>query len=548
MKQSIYILNFLLIAFSTTFLSGCFKGKKVDLIIHNARIHSLNDADAIFEAIAIKDGKIVEIGAERQILNRYTSSEEIDAEGKDVYPGFTDAHGHIMSLVKKKLGLDVTGVRSFDEVLIRIEKYQSRNKRTFIIGRGWDQSLWNTNEMPTNEQLNKLYPTTPICLTRVDGHAMLVNDALLRKVKIIPTTEIEGGEILVKEGKCTGILIDNAMNAVTKILPSYSKNEIQKTILEIQNELFQYGITGVHEAGIEFEEIAYFKELIDQKKLQLNIYAMLLPSTKNIEFAKKNGIYTYKNLLIRSFKVFGDGSLGSRGAYLKKEYADEHQHFGSLTTSFTEMKRIALICESIGYQMNTHAIGDSTNRIVLDLYKMIYEVNKDHRWRIEHAQVLDPIDFKLFSDYAVFPSVQPAHAVSDMRWAETRLGKTRLKGAYAYKKLLNQAGMLAIGTDFPIESFNPFLTIHAAVQRMNEENSPSNGFLSNEAITLDQCINGMTKWAAFASFQENELGTLEKGKDATFTILDYPISSSSEFKQNYAYMTFIIGKKVYTTE
>ena len=198
--------------------------------------------------------------------------------------------------------------------------------------------------------------------------------------------------------------------------------------------------------------------------------------------------------------------------------------------------------------MNTHAIGDSTNRIVLDLYKMIYEVNKDHRWRIEHAQVLDPIDFKLFSEYAVFPSVQPTHAVSDMRWAETRLGKTRLKGAYAYKTLLNQTGMLAIGTDFPIESFNPFLTIHAAVHRMNEENSPSNGFLSNEAITLEECIKGMTKWAAFASFQENELGTLEKGKDATFTILDYPISSSSEFKQNYAYMTFIKGKKVYTTE
>jgi predicted amidohydrolase YtcJ len=548
MKQFTYILNFLLIAFSTTLLSGCFKGKKVDLIIHNARIHTLNDADAIFEAIAIKDGKIVEIGAERQILNRYTSTEEIDAEGKDLYPGFTDAHGHIMSLVKKKLGLDLTGTRSFDEVLIRIEKYQSRNKRTFIIGRGWDQSLWNTNEMPANEQLNKLYPTTPICLTRVDGHAMLVNDALLRKIKLGPTAEIAGGEILVKEGKYTGILIDNAMNAVTKILPSYSKNEIQKTILEIQNELFQYGITGVHEAGIEFEEIGYFKELIDQKKLQLNIYAMLLPSTKNIEFAKKNGIYTYKNLLIRSFKVFGDGSLGSRGAYLKKEYTDEHQHFGSLTTSYPEMKRIALICESIGYQMNTHAIGDSTNRIVLDLYKMIYEVNKDHRWRIEHAQVLDPIDFKLFSEYAVFPSVQPTHAVSDMRWAETRLGKTRLKGAYAYKTLLNQTGMLAIGTDFPIESFNPFLTIHAAVHRMNEENSPSNGFLSNEAITLEECIKGMTKWAAFASFQENELGTLEKGKDATFTILDYPLSSSSEFKQNYAYMTFIKGKKVYTTE
>lgn len=541
-------LNCLLITCLTTFLSSCFKGKRVDLVIHNARIHTLNEENAIFQAIAIKDGKIVEIGAERQILNRYTSDEEIDAGGKDIYPGFTDAHGHIMSLTRKKLGLDVTGTRSFDELLLRIEKYQARNNRTFIIGRGWDQSLWNTPEMPTNEKLNELYPTIPICLTRVDGHAMLVNDVLLRKANITPNTYIEGGEIIQKEGKCTGLLIDNAMNAITNILPSYSKNDLKKTILEIQDELFQYGITGVHEAGIEFDEMSYFKELVDHNKLLLNIYAMLIPTEKNIAFAKKKGIYKNKNLLIRSFKVFGDGSLGSRGAYLKKEYSDQHNHFGALTTPIEEMKRIALICESTGYQMNTHAIGDSTNRLILDIYKMIYEVNKDHRWRIEHAQVLDPIDFKLFSDYGVFPSVQPTHAVSDMRWVEARLGKTRLNGAYAYKTLLNQAGMIAIGTDFPIESFNPFLTIHAAVQRMDIDNSPSNGFLSNEAISLDDCINGMTKWAAFASFQEDELGTLEKGKDATFAIFDHPIISSSEFKQNYAYMTFIKGKKVYTTE
>ena len=541
-KNNILFLSLLVL------LTSCFKGKKVDLIIHNARIHSLNESDAIFEAVAIKDGKIVELGAERQILNRYTSDDEVDAGGKDVYPGLTDAHGHIMSLVRKKLGLDVTGARSLDEVLIRIEKYQARNNRKFIIGRGWDQSLWNTNEMPTNEKLNQLFPTTPICLTRVDGHAMLVNDAMLRKVNITSSSKFEGGQIILKDGKCTGILVDNAMNVVLKALPSYSKNDIKNTILEIQNELFQYGITGVHEAGIEFEEIAYFKELIDAKKLDLNIYAMLVPSEKNIAFARKNGIYTHKNLLIRSFKVIGDGALGSRGAFLKKEYADQHNHFGALVTPISEMKRIALICKSVNYQMNTHAIGDSTNHLILDLYKMIYATKKDHRWRIEHAQVVDPSDYKLFSQYQVFPSVQPTHAVSDMRWAETRLGKGRVNSAYSYKSLLNQTGMFAIGTDFPIESFNPFLTIHAAVQRMNKDNSPSNGFQMNEAISLNECIKGMTLWAAIAAFQERQLGTLEKGKDATLAIFDFPVGTSREFRQNYAYMTFIKGKKVYTTE
>lgn len=533
---------------SILFLSSCYKGKSVDLVIHNARIHSMNDKDEVFEAIAVKDGKIVELGPNRQILNKYKSDEEIDAGGKDIYPGFTDAHGHIISLAKQKLGLDLVGTRSYEELIVRLEKYQQKKNRSFIIGRGWDQSLWNTKEMPSNKKLNSLFPAIPVCLYRIDGHAILVNDALLRQANITPDSKVEGGFIMLKDGKCTGLLIDNAMNSVLSLLPSYSKNELKKTILEIQNELFQYGITGVHEAGIEFEEISIFQELVNSKKLNLNLYAMLLPTNKNIEFAKKQGIYRNKNLLIRSFKVFGDGALGSRGAYLKQEYNDQHNHFGALTTSLNELKRIALICELTGYQMNSHAIGDSTNKILLNLYENIYEINRDHRWRIEHAQVVDPNDMILFGQFGVFPSVQPTHAVSDQRWAKDRLGENRLIGAYAYKTLLKQTGMIAIGTDFPIESINPFLTIHAAVQRMNSDNFPSSGFLHDEAITLNECIKGMTKWATFAAFQENELGTLEKGKQATFVLFENPINSTVNYKSNFSFMTFVKGKKVYTAE
>lgn len=541
--RSLFVLCSLLFA-----LSACYKGKSVDLIIHNAKVHTLVDNSEVAEAIAIKDGKIVEVGPERQILNKYSSDEEIDAEGKDVYPGFTDAHGHILSYAKQLLSADLVGSKSMDELLVRLEKYQSKNKRKFIVGRGWDQSLWGTTEFPTNEQLNKLFPTIPVCLIRIDGHALLANDACLKLAKITPETKIEGGIIHLQNGKCTGLLVDNAMNPVYALIPEFPKSEIINAISEIQDELLQYGITGVHEAGIENKDIELFKEMIDKHDFNLNLYAMLMPSEENIAFARKNGVYTYKNLLIRSFKVMGDGALGSRGALLKQPYSDQHNHYGVLTTSIEDMKRIADICEETGYQMNTHAIGDSTNKILLDLYERIFEVNKDHRWRIEHAQVIDPKDFELFSKYAVFPSVQPTHAVSDQRWAEQRLGRKRMIGAYAYKSLLNQFGMIAIGTDFPIELTDPFLTIHAAVQRMNVDNIPSGGFYSKEAITMEECIKGMTTWATFASFQENELGTLEKGKDATLAIFENPVSSYAEFQPNFASYVFIKGKKVYSVE
>lgn len=537
----------LLVGFSLT-LTACFKGKSVDLIIHNAQIHTMNEKGEVHEAIAIKDGKIVELGPERQILNKYTADGEIDAGGKDVYPGLTDAHGHMLMYARQRLNADLVGSKSFDEVLVRLEKYQSKTNRTFIVGAGWDQSLWVNTEFPTNEQLNKLFPTIPVCLMRIDGHALLANDALLKKAGIDEQTIIEGGEVFVKDGKCTGMITDNAMLGVFKLIPAYSERELIGSLLDVQHELLQYGITGVHEAGVEFEEIGLFKKLIDHHEFKLNIYAMLTPSEKNIAFARKNGIYTYKNLSIRSFKVMGDGSLGSRGAFLKKPYSDSHKHFGALLTPIKDMKRIATICELTGYQMNTHSIGDSTSNIMLNIYKGIFEVNKDHRWRIEHAQVLDPKDFMMFSDYGVFASVQPTHAVSDQRWAEARIGKERMKGAYAYKTLLKHCGMLALGTDFPIELTDPFRTIHAAVQRKNADNFPAGGFYPNEALTFEECLKGMTIWAAYASFDEARLGSLEKGKEATFVIFVNPVNSAPEYRANFAAYTFIKGQKVYSVD
>jgi predicted amidohydrolase YtcJ len=537
-----YLFALILVSFS------CMKGKKVDLIVHNAKIYSIDNGDRVYEAMAIKDGKIVELGPERQILNKYRSDETIDANGKDVYPGLSDAHGHILSLLDQKLTLDLTGTKSFEEILFKTEKYASKSSRKFIVARGWDQSLWANQEFPTNEKLNKLFPSTPVLLIRVDGHAALANDFLLRKAQLNANSNIEGGKIISDNGIPTGLILDNAINEVTELIPPFSLKEKQKAILEIQEELFQLGITSVHEAGINFEDIQLFESLISQNKLDLNIYAMLYPSPENMNFVKKNGHYKNKNLSIRSFKVVGDGSLGSRGACLKKPYSDDIHSHGFLTTSLADFKKIAAFCRLYDYQMNTHAIGDSTNKIILDVIDETNKTKKDHRWRIEHAQVLDVNDIKRLASNGAFPSVQPTHAVSDQRWAEQRLGRERLKGAYAYKSLLAQTGIIAFGTDFPVESFNPFLTIHAAVQRKNEANSPSTGFLSSEAVNFQECMKAMTLWPAFACFQEKTTGSLEKGKDATFVIFDYPLNSNGTYSQNFAFMTFIKGKKVYSAE
>lgn len=530
------------------FMVACMKGKSVDLIVHNAKIHTLDEQNTVADAMAIRDGEIIEIGPERQIMNKYSADEYLDAEQKEVFPGLTDAHGHLMSYARAKLSVDLFGTTSMDDLLVRVEKYDQQKKHGFILGRGWDQSLWGTNELPSNERLTELFPDKPVVLHRVDGHAVLVNQKALDLAGIGPDTKIAGGSVLVKDGKCTGLLLDNAITQVTKPLPDFKQTELVAALKEVQSELLQYGITGVHEAGVTYEDMQLLRSLSRKGVLRLDVYVMLFPSEQNIAFAKQNGVVEESHFVVRSFKVMGDGALGSHGAYMKQPYTDDVHTSGLLTTTPEEMKRIAGIALTSGYQLNVHAIGDSTNRIVLDLVKEVQAQHKDHRWRIEHAQVIDPADFALFAETGVIPSVQPTHAVSDQRWAEMRLGKKRMKGAYAYQSLLNQTGILAIGTDFPVEYPNPFLTLHAAVNRTNAEGEPIGGFLSGEALSVDDCLKGMTLWAAMAAFQEHRLGTLEKRKEATFVILSFPFKVQETFESNYAHKVFIKGKEVYSAE
>ena len=522
---------FMLLVLATT---SCMKGVKVDLVVHNGKIHCMDDQNTIEEAMAIRDGIIVEVGPERQILNKYRADEEVDAKQKDIYPGFTDAHTHMFSLAKQNLGVDLTDCSSMEEVEHRVKSYLKNKKRTFVIGRGWDQTRWKEDQMPTNEMISLAFPTVPVALYRIDGHALLVNKALLNKINPSKTILLDGPFT-------TGLFIDNDMSIPEAKLNDFSEQEYAEELLKIQQKLYALGVTGVHEAGLLRWQVALLKRMVEQNKLSLDIYAMLTANEENYQFAQKHGHMVHKNISIRSFKLYMDGALGSRGALLKAPYADRKGFSGQQLTSNDTLSMWIERSLALDYQLNTHAIGDQGNQLVLNAYKRAFEQNPDHRWRIEHAQVVDPSDFHLFGTYAVFPSVQPTHATSDHDWAERRLGKKRLKGAYAYQSLYNQFGMLALGTDFPVEEINPFLTLRAAVLRVNSDNKPLNGYLIKEALDLNTALKGMTIWPQFASFSESKRGMLIQGMEATFFLCEKPISEKNIPAENRSVATYVRG-------
>ncbi|MEX1191634.1 MAG: amidohydrolase [Brumimicrobium sp.] len=530
-----------------TLLNSCYKGKKVDLIIHNAQIHVMNEKMQVFDAIAIKDGEIVQVGPEREILNEYSAEKIINAKQKDIFPGLHDAHGHIMSLAEQMQSVDLRGTRSYNELILKLSKYHQKHNKKFIIGRGWDQSLWNESNLPNNKLLNETFPNTPVALTRIDGHAMLVNDAMLKYAGIDEDTEVEGGIINKKGEKLTGILLDNAIDLIKTKLPKSNKEDLKKAILNIQKELFSLGITHVHEAGLKNNQLDLFIELTNENKLNLNVYAMLFPTEKNIEFAKKHGHYKSGSLSVRSFKLIVDGSLGSHGACMLEPYSDSTTH-GILLESHSRIQTVLNTAKELNYQLNSHCIGDSANRIMLKAIDTTMKQTSDHRWRIEHAQVVHPNDFELFHSSKVIPSVQPTHATTDQRWAEKHIGGERLSGAYAYRSLKEKCGLILFGTDFPVESFDPFATIHAAVNRKDTKNKPINGFHTKESLDLNTTLKAMTSWAAIGCFEENNVGTLEKGKSATLVILDHKMEINSEYLPNYAYMTIVNGDIVFSME
>ncbi len=537
MKKIIYVLCLSL------FFTSC-KQEPVDLIITNANVYTVDNSFSKAQAFAIKNGKFVAIGSDTEITTKFSSTEIINAKGQTIVPGLIDAHCHFyrMGLQQQKVALE--GTKSYEEVLEKLVIFQKEKNTNFITGRGWDQNDWEIKEFPTKEKLDQLFPTIPVAIGRVDGHALLVNQAAIDLSGITNKTKVSGGEIIKKNGKITGVLIDAAMDFIT--FPKTSKQEAIQGLLDAQNICFSYGLTTVDDAGINKETIGLIDSLQQNNSLKIRIYAMVSGDKQSqIDYYINKGKIKTDRLNVRSFKVYGDGALGSRGAAMRKAYSDRDNHFGAMIYEPQRYQELAKQIASSEYQMNTHAIGDSANTWILKTYEEVLRNKKNKRWRVEHAQIISPQDFSLFGN--IIPSIQPTHATSDMYWAEDRVGKERMKGAYAFKDLLNVYGKVALGTDFPVEKVNPFLTFYAATIRKDLDGYPTDGFQMKNALTREETLKGMTIWAAYSNFEEDEKGSIEIGKLADFVILNQDIMNvaGEKIPNTNVIATYVNGEKVY---
>ncbi|RTZ05595.1 amidohydrolase [Flavobacterium bomense] len=491
----------------------------VDTIITGATIYTVNNSFEKASAMAIDEGKIIAIGTNGEISKQYESKNTIDAKGKFIYPGLIDAHCHFYSYGLSLQESDLRGTKSMNEIISRLKAFQKDKNPTFIVGNGWDQNDWKVKKYPTKADLDVAFPDIPVVLNRIDGHAIIVNSKALKLAGITKDTKADGGQIEIANGEPTGILVDNPMELVFKIIPKPTRKTQIAALLDAEKVMFDYGLTTVNDAGLDPDIIHLMDSLQKAKVMKLNVYAMITANQKNIDLYLKKGIYKTDNLNVRSFKMYGDGALGSRGACMHKPYSDKPGEYGALLAPISGLSDVARQIAASNFQLNTHAIGDSANTVILKIYREVLTGTKDRRWKIEHAQVLREADFDYFK-FGIIPSVQPTHATSDMYWAEDRLGKARLKNAYAYKKLLQKAGMVALGTDFPVEEVNPMLTFHAAVARKDSKEYPKEGFQMENALTRAETLRGMTIWAAYSNFEEKEKGSLEVGKWADFVMFD----------------------------
>lgn len=523
------------------------KEYNADLLLKNAVIYTVDSAFTTANTLVVKGGKIIAVGNADTLEQKYLAHEVVDAREAAVYPGFIDAHAHFYDYGLGLQEVNLVGTQSWNEILDSVQVYATRNTDGWIIGNGWDQNDWAKKQFPDKARLDSLFPVRPVILSRVDGHAAIANQAALNIAGVKPGQTINGGQIETINGKLTGVLVDNAVGIVTRKIPAPAGNIIENALLDAQKNCFAVGLTTVDDCGLPYTMINTIAQLQHKGALKMRMYVMLADREENYEYLFKRGVYKTPGLNVRGFKVYADGALGSRGACLLKPYDDQKNWNGFLLSSPKHFEEVAKKIAEKGFQMSTHAIGDSANRLVLKIYASVLKGKNNKRWRIEHAQIVSPDDIKLFGDNSIIPSVQPTHATSDMNWAGKRLGATRLKSAYAYKQLLKQNGWIPLGTDFPVENINPLYTFYAAVERKDLKGLPEGGFQPENALTRIEALRGITIWAAKANFEEKEKGSLEPGKYADFVLLDKDImkAKGAELPKIKVIKTYINGVKVY---
>ena len=542
MKKSIKLNNLILVLLVlTSLLQSC--KKSVDYIAYNGNIYTVNNDFNVASAFAVKDGKFIDVGND-EIFSKYNSKQKIDLNGSTVLPGLIDAHCHFYGLGLNQSVIDLTGTSSFNEIL---EKIAFENNKDVIRGRGWDQNDWEIKEFPNKLKLDLAYPNTPVILERIDGHAYLVNQKALDIAGIDINTTSTNGTVLSKKGKLTGVLIDGPMSIIDDAFGEISLDNKIKALISAQKICFQNGLTTVDDAGLSKEVILLIDSLQKKDLLKMRVYAMISNSKDDVDYFLENGPIKTNSLNVRSVKVYGDGALGSRGATLKEPYSDDKHNYGKLVTSYKDIKDLADKLAKANFQMNTHAIGDSTINILIDTYSKVLENKTDPRWRIEHSQIIDLNDIDGYNN-KILPSVQPTHATSDMYWAKDRVGSKRIKGAYAYKALLEKSKVIGLGTDFPVEKVNPFHTFYASISRKDLNDYPEKGFEFENALSREETLKGMTIWAAYLNFEEKEKGSIEKGKFADFIIIDRDIMKveTNKTPNTKVLKTYLSGELVYS--
>lgn len=502
-------------------LAACHSRQPADLILYNGRVYTVDSAFSVAQAFAVTGGKIVAIGTDADIHDRYTAAQEVDAGGKAVYPGFIDAHSHFVEYGQSLFQAMLFGSSSFEEVVQRVKQFADAHPgEVWILGHGWDQNKYPGKAFPDNTRLNELFPSTPVVLVRVDGHALIANAKALELAGVRPGQTLAGGAIETRNGRLTGILLDNAQQLVFSRIPAVSAADFAVQLDSGQRRCFAQGLTTVTDPGLDRVDIERIDSLQKAGRLKMRMYVMISDNPANLDYYLPKGPYKTDLLYVKGVKAYADGALGSRGACLLQPYNDRPGWYGYLRHDPMHYDSLAQRLAATDFQLCTHAIGDSANRMILQTYNKYLKGKNDKRWRIEHAQVINEADFDLFGRASVIPSVQPTHGTSDMYWAGERLGAARLKGAYAYKRLLQQNGWLPLGTDFPVEDISPFKTFLAAVFRVDAKGYPAGGFQPENSLSREETIRGMTIWAARADCLEKEVGSLEAGKSADFVILD----------------------------
>ena len=525
--------------------------QKADLLVVNARVYMVDDHFDTVSAFAVKDGRFIAVGSTEEIQGKYEAPEVVDAGGKVIYPGFNDGHSHFLGYgLSKTINADLVGTTSFDDVIERTKQHRQQYSGEWILGRGWDQNDWQVEEFPTKEKLDEAFPDVPVVLRRIDGHALIANTEAIKRAGVTVQTFVDGGEILKKNGQLTGVFIDNAMDLILNVIPPPTKAQKIEALKKADMDCLAAGLTTVTDAGLDKADILLIDSLQKADELHLRIYAMMSPTKENFKYFYKKGPYFTGKLTVSAVKLYIDGALGSRGALLVEPYTDDPGNYGLQLHPESYYEEMCRKAYDAGFQVNTHAIGDSGNRIMLKTYAKYLKGPNDRRWRVEHAQIVQPGDLHYFKDYNIIPSIQTTHCTSDMYWAEDRLGPERIKTAYAYHDLLQQNGWLINGTDFPVEGISPLRTFYAAVARKDLKGWPEGGFQPENGLTREEALRSITIWPARGSFEEDFKGSIETGKAADFVMLDKDIMqvAEKELPTVNVLATYVNGELMYQSE